>query len=559
MQLNPVRTPMTPLLTGLILGLILARHSGISSVWLLSVAFCSCLTALWLSRTERYSKLWLPVFIISSTLCFWGYGTIRIGNTPSSDELSRPPREAQLIVSIESTMRFNERYNIANAIARVLSGSELSNIQAGDRIHLSLKIPNQIHASEAPSSVLKKGLHLQVTGVLTPIVSDTKHSTKNDFNIYLRRTGVYYTFNRISEFQVVNASSAFDQFCARMNQRFQSALRLGAPENSNLENIYLTMLLGDRQALTREQSERYRTTGTMHFFAISGLHIGVIATVIAQFLALIRIPRNFSPIIGLPLLYLYVEITGASPSAMRAFIMAAFFWSSFAVRRQRGAFPALVNSAVIVLIIAPEQLWNLGFQLSYVVVAGIILLGLPMHKLLREHLRPYKWLPEESKTLYHRFVSWLVHILSQLLAIGLSAWLASVPLCAAFFNFIAPSAIALNILLVYLVALVIVCGMLSIGLSSLLLHSASEFINHAAWLIISLMDQIVRAGTHLPNITFENATYLPTISYTVLLLYFSSLFWLHSRPGKMHSWYICIPVIVMLFGILAIYLHSCFG
>ena len=154
------------------------------------------------------------------------------------------------------------------------------------------------------------------------------------------------------------------------------------------------MLLGRKIELSKAQIERYRMTGTMHFFAISGLHIGVIATVIAQFLLLIRVPRAVAPWIGLPLLYLYVEITGGTPSAIRAFLMAAFFWSSFACQRQRSPFSALMCSAILVLIIDPNQLWSLGFQLSYAVVLSILLFGLPLHQVLTGRCQPYQWLPE---------------------------------------------------------------------------------------------------------------------------------------------------------------------
>ena len=139
----------------------------------------------------------------------------------------------------------------------------------------------------------------------------------------------------------------------------------------------------------------------MHFFAISGLHIGVIATAIAQFLLLIRIPRKVSPFIGLPLLFLYVQITGASPSAVRAFLMALFFWASFAFVRQRSPLAALAASAVFVLIFQPAQLWSIGFQLSYTVVLSILLFGLPLYETASEKLAPFRYLRRRAGHLHN--------------------------------------------------------------------------------------------------------------------------------------------------------------
>ena len=77
-----------------------------------------------------------------------------------------------------------------------------------------------------------------------------------------------------------------------MNQHFQQWLQLGAPPHTTLHHVYLAMLLGRKAELDRAQSDRYRMSGTMHLFAISGLHIGVIATVIAQSMKLMRIPAG---------------------------------------------------------------------------------------------------------------------------------------------------------------------------------------------------------------------------------------------------------------------------
>ena len=545
MPLSPAHTPMALLLVSMIAGLILARHNHLPPPLLLSPAFVINLVVLGLSRTEQYKKLWLPAFVVGSIICFWAYGAIRLNPGPSQADLGLPPREAQLTVSIEKTMRLNKRYSTASTLARVHNVPELSKLRPGDRIYLRLKLPLRVNYPETSEAVPQRGTRLCATGVLTP-VHPPDSTEKRDFNTYLKSIGVNYTFNRISELRIVKPPSLFNRFCTQTNQSFQEALSLGAPANSELEKIYITMLLGNRRALTPEQNERYRTTGTLHFFAISGLHIGVIAAVIAQCLTLVRIPRNLAPLIGLPLLYLYVEITGASPSAMRAFIMAVFFWSSFAVRRQHAAFPALINSAVLVLLIDPEQLWSIGFQLSYIVVASIVLLGLPLHRLLKQSLCPYQWLPEESQTFRQRAISQLLDKVFLLFAISLSAWLASVPLCAMFFNFIAPGAVFTNMLLVYLVAIAIVGGMLSIGCATLMLPAVSEFINHAAWPVIYTMDAIVRLSTRIPNITFQDSVLLPGMSYAVLVAYFLSLFWLYRRhPTNVRMRSFWLPILVV--------------
>ena len=537
---------MATLLIGLLTGLILARNFTVPSGLLLVLALIGSLATLLLARKETLKPLWLLAFTTSATLCFWAYGNIRLITEPAVFDLEMPQREAQLTLKVKTVMRSNEHYGIVNSVAEVMHPPRIGRLHAGDLIYTRLKLPEQKDPATQSLITVQTGYVVHATGVLKPIQQAAKSETQRNFDAYLKSIGVHYRFDRISELQIAETSSTFARFCTAMNHRFQKVLRLGAPENSELANIYVTMLLGDNAALTQEQSQRYRMTGTMHFFAISGLHIGVIAAVIAQCLLLLRIPRSWSPWIGLPLLYLYVAITGASPSAMRAFLMSTFFWASFAFHRQHGSFAALANSAVFVLIFDPNQLWSLGFQFSYIVVASILLLGLPAGRALKEMFSIYRWLPKEDWTTRQRIISWLLDKIIPLLAISFSAWLASVPLCAAFFNFIAPGAIVLNLLLVYLVAIVIISGILSAGWAALLLFPASEFINHAAWLVLFIMDSIVRLGTAIPNIAFQDGASLSKPIYAVLLAYFLSLFWLNYRSEKINLWHISLPVFVLL-------------
>lgn len=547
---------MALVLVGLITGILLAQQYSVSLVLILPIALSCSLLALLLSFKSANKPIWTFVFIAGATFCFWAYGSMRLKPSPSIYELALPQREVRLTLEVQTVVHLNETRRSAGVTAHVLKAPEIGHLRIGDLIYAQLKMPEQFLRPKRLPILVQNGLQIQAKGILKPIPEPAEPESGGGFNHYLKAIGIHYHFDRTYELAIIQTPSPFTRFCAITNQKFQAILNLGAPENSELPNIYITMLLGDDTELTQEQRARYRATGTMHFFAISGLHIGVIAAVIAQCLSLIRIPRNLGPLIGLPLLYLYVEITGASPSAMRAFLMTAFFWASFALRRQHTPFAALVNSAIAVLLINPAQLWSLGFQLSYTVVASILLLGLPLSRFLKQSLQLYRWLPEEDWNKRQRIVSGTVNKLIPLFAIGSSAWLASMPLCAAAFNFVAPGAVVLNILLVCLVTIAIISGILSIGCGALLLLPISEFINHAAWIVIFVMDWIVRAGTILPIVNFPSRAFLPELCYLALAAYFTCLFWLHSYAEKVHSRALWLPVAILLIGMSLIWLSS---
>lgn len=536
------------LLPGIVVGLLLAMHFDAAEMILLGGAVISGAMSLIANRQRRATWVWLSSFILSTTLAFWAYGEIRLPEQPNARELAMPEREATLTLEIERVMNPINQFRKSSGIARVKTATSTSPVQRGALVYFRIKAP------ESETFEIVRGQKLQVTGVLYPIIVEVG---EDSFESYLKAIGIHYRFERTSELAVLKAPSAFDRFCMHMNERFQEYLRLGAPADTHLTNIYVAMLLGQKGELTDEQNDRFRMTGTMHFFAISGLHIGVIATVIAQCLMLIRVPRRISPFIGLPLLYLYVEITGASPSAVRAFIMAAFFWASYAIVRQRSPIGALAASAIAVLIIVPEQLWSLGFQLSYIVVLSILLFGIPLYEAMSRRYRPYKLLPEANWSGQQRTIAWLNDKLLLLFAISFSAWLASAPLSAGLFGFIAPGAILLNMLLVYLAALTITGGVIGLSIATVGLTGLCSFLNHSAWVCLAAMDTLVRANLAIPGSIIHCEQFPETISYLSVLGFIGIITWMHRQRNRFDTSAVLIaPLFILLMLELGYLMHA---
>ncbi|MDQ8195186.1 ComEC/Rec2 family competence protein [Coraliomargarita sp. SDUM461004] len=532
----PTRAPSLLILLGIITGLSLARQVTAPIAWTLAIAIL--LTALSLRWCTQQRLLWLVSFITAATLTAWAYGSLRLPAKPPVELLERPIREAHLDLKVERIMQARNNYGKSTGIGRILQASATSRLQPGDQIFFSLERSPKEHFE------ISRGCAIRATGVLTPI---SPHVAPDSFESYLSSTGIHYRFERTSGLERLQAPSQFDQFCQRMNTRFQNYLRLGAPTESGIDSIYVAMLLGRKTELNSAQKDRFQMTGTMHFFAISGLHIGVIATVIAQFLRLIRVPSKISPFIGLPLLYLYVEITGAAPSAVRAFLMALFFWMSFAFTRQRSPLAALAASAVFVLLIKPDQLWSIGFQLSYTVVLSILLFGLPLSQILTERLAPFRALPKPDWSRLQHIYAWALEFSLLLFAISVSAWLASAPLSAAFFGFFSPGAILLNMLLVNLAALAISTGVITLSLGLLGIENIAAFINHAAWLSIHLMDRCVIASTQIPGMIIACETFAKWVAYMGLAGYFIALFWLHhTRAQRSPVAWLLPPTVILL-------------
>ncbi|MEJ7559491.1 MAG: ComEC/Rec2 family competence protein [Pedobacter sp.] len=148
-------------------------------------------------------------------------------------------------------------------------------------------------------------------------------------------------------------------------------------KDDNVYSVASTLILGYRADLDEEVLSYYAKTGTIHALSVSGMHVGLIYVVldyIFSFLNRRQITRVFKLAIILLLIWSYTLLTGVSPSVLRASIMISGFIIGKGVNRTSGGINILAFSAFLILIHDPYILWDVGFQLSYLAVLGLILL-----------------------------------------------------------------------------------------------------------------------------------------------------------------------------------------
>lgn len=147
-----------------------------------------------------------------------------------------------------------------------------------------------------------------------------------------------------------------------IEQRFPEAL---VPEAHAL-------LLGERGGLDADEARVQRTLGITHLFAISGLHVGIVAGMVYFALLRIRVRKETATILLILALPLYAFFAGAAPSVMRACMMAILVLFARLFGLRVSAIQALSASWIVFLLIEPSLLFSIGFQLSYGASFGII-------------------------------------------------------------------------------------------------------------------------------------------------------------------------------------------
>lgn len=132
------------------------------------------------------------------------------------------------------------------------------------------------------------------------------------------------------------------------------------------------LLMGDRSLLKIDQIELFKETGTMHLFAVSGLHVGIVFLVSSFILRRIISNRNIWIIAALSLVFGYVALVGYTASACRAFIMVSMWRCSLLFHKKSNPLSSLYWASIILLLISPSTHLSLGFQLSFTVVLSIL-------------------------------------------------------------------------------------------------------------------------------------------------------------------------------------------
>jgi hypothetical protein len=176
-----------------------------------------------------------------------------------------------------------------------------------------------------------------------------------------------------------------------------------------------------------------------------------------------------------------------------------------------GAGPPSRGIGGAVLVWQPLQLFDVGAQLSYGIVAAILLYGIPLGEFFKKRFTQEDFLPPDDMNLFRRRQTWIMTRLWESTGISLAAFAASLPLCVAYFGYLAPVSVLLNLAMIPLALVAAVTSVLAIALflaATLpllgFLGCAAEFVNHASWLTAWLMERLATAAHAIPLRTFPH-------------------------------------------------------
>ncbi len=266
-------------------------------------------------------------------------------------------------------------------------------------------------------------------------------------------------------------------------------LSRGLPDD-DAARLIRAMVLGWRGGLDEESRDAFLRSGTLHVFAISGLHIALVAGLAATLMRLARVGRRWCALGVLPTTWAYVAATGWQASAVRSAAMASVVAAGWSLGRPSDLLNSLGGAALLVLAWEPGQVLQPGFQLSFGVVAGMALWGGTAERWLRWEGKGEDAVPGRLVPRWRRWASPPLRWLRFNLATSMAAWAASLPLTVQWFGLVSFAALGANLVVVPLSGLCLVAGLASL-VAAPAWPGMSEWLNQSAWLWMRLM---VEAG-----------------------------------------------------------------
>ena len=361
------------------------------------------------------------------------------------------------------------------------------------------------------------GQRVQVSGVVRQPRSPIAPGAF-DYRRYLNTVGIRYQLfaESTNDWQLLSASAALP-LSARFAPWARDMLARGLPHDRSLELLW-AMTLGWKTALSGEVSEPFMRSGTMHVFAISGLHITLITAILVSTLKLLGVRRRTCFWVIIPLIWAYTWATGWQASAIRSTIMSTVIVFGWSLRRPSDLLNSLMASGFFILIWDPLQLFQAGFQLSFFVVLALALLMPPLERLREKWLAPDPFLARRFRTRLWRWSHAAADYVLASTAVSFAAWLGSLPLIAYYFHLFTPITLVANMVVVPLSSAALACNLATLAIGPFC-SSAAELFNNSAWFFMNLMVSASEwASAFRPGVFFVQAPSLMDFIYYYALV-----------------------------------------
>lgn len=287
-------------------------------------------------------------------------------------------------------------------------------------------------------------------------------------------------------------------------------------------NLLLAILLGDKDKLSEDIQESFKTSNLSHMLAVSGAHVSYIILGLTYVLQNSIIGKKNGKIVCIFFLLVFMAITNFTPSVTRACIMAVLTLFSGIIYRKSDVYTNISVAALITLIFNPYSLLDLGFQLSYGGTIGIIIF--------------IKRIQEKKSN------SKVINYIKQMALVSIYANIIIIPIMMYHFNTVSFTFIISNIMASPILGIIVITGFLFI-IASITVKPLTRLIAIFIKPILSILIKISQICSKLP---FSNILVVTPYMFNVISYYAIILYCIKSKKNNKCKIIICLLIVLIL-------------
>ncbi|SEQ12236.1 ComEC/Rec2 family competence protein [Flavobacterium urocaniciphilum] len=518
--MNFIKFPIVPILFGLLIGILTQNFLKLTLIEIgisIGISVIGFLLFYFYNQKRKKHNHLFTVFTFTLSISFGIFSSFSNNESNSNKHFSNFILEKNIIQGLvieklKPTKYYNKfiiktnGINSNNCIGKIIC-------YIPKELNKNIEVGNQIKLFKTPQ-----------------LLQENFNPNQFNYSNYLNKQNVFHEIKvKDSEKVIIRSSSNGYTFINIFKSKLLNSYPIESFKKDNY-NLLMALLFGEKTELSKDLSNNYANAGIIHILAISGLHIALIYGIILWLtkpLQKLRKGKISIFIISLSILWFYALLAGFSASIVRAVVMFSIIALAKVLNRQNNVYNSLALSAFVLLLINPNYVFDIGFQLSFAAVLSIVI----FQPLVRKYSYSKYYLIRETKSL---------------LLISLVAQIGVLPLTLYYFGQFPLLFLVANVVAIPLSSVILILGLILIPLNFLLPQIAikvSIFVNY----LIEVMNKFTTWIVQFESFIIKNIAFHEVLVFLMYLIIASFIYFAYF-PKIKNMKPILATVIVFQFG-----------
>lgn len=402
---------------------------------------------------------------------------------------------------VTTTLKPNEKYN-----KYFISLSQFNDSVASGKLLL--------YVPKSNIEILHSGDEIWLNNTVYPIPK-AFNPFQFDYSKYLEKQNVFHQiYTQENQIKIVQRHKTKDYYIENLRNNLSKSFEIHQFEPKT-KAIIDALILGQRLELDKETIADYSNAGVIHILAISGLHISIIYFFIVFLLKplkRVKLGAEIQLLIVLAILWLFALLTGLPASVTRAVTLFSFISIGNYFNQPKAIYNALAISAFLILLIKPNAIFDIGFQLSYAAVLSIVLFQ-PFYK---------KFYFSENKIAIY---------FTDTILVSLAAQIGVLPLSLYYFNQLPLLFLLANLVIIPLSSLVLIAGIVILPLNYML-PSVAVFLGKILAYSIQFMNDYIHWIAQFKSGIITNISFSGWLTFSMYLVIVTFIYWMYHTKIK---------------------------